>query len=279
MNNIPIKTSVAVLDQSVKGKIYAPAAAYCEMTLDEILENTKQYGVIEVRKFFNDPAKSKVPLFILTFFGTKLPERIFLGYQSIPVDQYIPTPMICLNCYRMGHSTKMCHARTKCRKCGAIDHSVASCTSNIEKCANCDGPHQANDRRCPRYKQEAEICRVKANKNISFQEARRIVCTQNQSPQTSDANLSLTQSNRVIPPTYSNNPHSSTSRIFSNSAKDFPSLPSLQSYQTQADPDTSGSEADEVKELPWFTQQRHRRKSKKKRATWNPGWNCWQMAR
>ena len=265
--SIPIKASVAVNEQSVKGKIYAPSVAHCDMSLDEILQSTKKYGVIEVRRFFNDPAKANVPVFILTFFGTTLPEQIRLGYQSVYVDKYFPQPMICQNCFRMGHSAKLCHGKAKCRKCGSTSHTIGNCTSSSEKCANCEGPHKASDRNCPLYKEEAEICKLRVDQNISFQEARKIVYQKKQQPQptqqnshppTQRTNQRQTFSHPTNPPlTKRTAPGTSM-----NSLDEFPPLRT--SHPTQPSPsDTPNSSDEDDDDSQWFPKQKSRKSQRK----------------
>ena len=264
--SIPIKASVAVNEQSVKGKIYAPSVAHCDMSLDEILQSTKKYGVIEVRRFFNDPAKANVPVFILTFFGTTLPEQIRLGYQSVHVDKYFPQPMICQNCFRMGHSAKLCHSKAKCRKCGSTSHTIGNCTSSSEKCANCEGPHKPNDRNCPLYKEEAEICKLRVDQNISFQEARKIVHQKKQQPQpTRQTSHPPTQRQTN---SYSTNPpltKRTAPGTSMNSLDEFPPLTT--SHPTQPSPsDTSNSSDEDDDDSQWFTQQKSRKSQRKRQS-------------
>ena len=44
---------------------------------------------------------------------------------------------------------------------------------NEPKCVNCHGKHTLNDRACPKWKEEKEIERIKAEKGISYTEAKR----------------------------------------------------------------------------------------------------------
>ncbi|GBP70185.1 Nucleic-acid-binding protein from transposon X-element [Eumeta japonica] len=57
----------------------------------------------------------------------------------------------CHRCQLFGHSSHNCHRPMRCVRCGG-EHAAASCERPREEkptCANCDGPHTANDRRCP----------------------------------------------------------------------------------------------------------------------------------
>ncbi|GBM11493.1 hypothetical protein AVEN_101904-1 [Araneus ventricosus] len=55
------------------------------------------------------------------------------------------------------------------------DHDSNNCSFTTPKCYNCNGEHPSFFRSCPRYKLEKKIQTVKITKNISFQEARKIV--------------------------------------------------------------------------------------------------------
>ena len=60
----------------------------------------------------------------------------------------------CYNCQHFGHSAKNCQAKTKCVIYGE-GHSHKGCPNREKKqpkCANCKGPHVANYKGCPAYK-------------------------------------------------------------------------------------------------------------------------------
>ena len=104
-------------------------------------------------------------LYIITFFGTILPKKVRLGYESFNVDTYFPNTMKCLNCFRYGHLKKLCRNNPICGKCTSKDHPTEKCTSSLTKCNNCKGPHKTFDKNCPVYKKETEICTVKTLQN------------------------------------------------------------------------------------------------------------------
>jgi len=94
------------------------------------------------------------------------------------VDPYIPNPLRCFKCQKFGHSSRFCRNEAVCHRCGG-KHTEEDC-NNAAKCINCSGPHGASSRECPVWLREKEVQRVKAEKNISFPQARQIV-TQQQS--------------------------------------------------------------------------------------------------
>ena len=58
-----------------------------------------------------------------------------------------------------------------CLRCGSGKH-MGECDV---RCLHCHSEeHSCTDRRCPKWKDENEICQVKAEKNVSFFQARKI---------------------------------------------------------------------------------------------------------
>ena len=55
----------------------------------------------------------------------------------------------CLGCQKHGHLCRFCISKKiKCGIC-AEPHETESCTAFIKSCANCKGPHKADDANCP----------------------------------------------------------------------------------------------------------------------------------
>ncbi|KAI5749765.1 hypothetical protein M8J76_010043 [Diaphorina citri] len=60
----------------------------------------------------------------------------------------------CYNCQAYGHGARNCGFPPKCFKCGS-NHRTSDCTKPKEespKCANCQGDHLSNNRKCTAYK-------------------------------------------------------------------------------------------------------------------------------
>ena len=60
-----------------------------------------------------------------------------------------------------------------CTKCGQEDHTDSQECKNQAKCVNCQGNHASNDKECPKWKEEKEIQRTKAERGISYIEAKK----------------------------------------------------------------------------------------------------------
>lgn len=166
--NIPINASIAWGRQFSYGKIFAPQLS--EETLEEILEILSPLKVVSVRKLFNDPARSHVPLYVLTFLGT-LPTTLKVGYISYNIEKYYPTPLQCRKCWRLRHATKNCRSKPSCGKCSSLHHTTSECDST-PFCINCKGDHPSSSHKCPAYLKERNICTIKTDLGISFPEAR-----------------------------------------------------------------------------------------------------------
>lgn len=108
---------------------------------------------------------------VITFEGQKLPDRVLIFYNSLPVEVYSLPVMQCRTCCRFGHSSKTCRAKTpRCFRCGE-DHTENSCKSERTICMNCRGDHKANDFSCPEFMRQKGIKQLMAKDGISFNDA------------------------------------------------------------------------------------------------------------
>lgn len=58
-------------------------------------------------------------------------------------------PLQCGRCFLYGHSSHQCNSRGVCPKCGESHARNAACSTDINKCINCEGAHPAYSPRCP----------------------------------------------------------------------------------------------------------------------------------
>lgn len=87
------------------------------------------------------------------------------------VDLYIPTPLRCNRCQKLGHTKNWCRKTEEvCGQCGGEDHIQRSC-QNDAYCVNCRGAHPATSRDCERYKYKCEVLATQAREHITYQEA------------------------------------------------------------------------------------------------------------
>jgi len=158
-----------------KGIIRCRDLANCT-DIDEIKTNLKPKGVSDVYRIKSkrDGVLIDTDTYILTFDTPTLPENISIDYQRIKVQPYIPNPLRCFKCQKLGHHFKNCRADAACAKCSEKGHAFDDC-QNDYKCANCGECHTSFSKNCPVWKKEKEIQTVKVLQNISFLEARKQV--------------------------------------------------------------------------------------------------------
>lgn len=77
----------------------------------------------------------------------------YIAHTRVQWERHINTKRIiqCHRCQLWSHATANCRATPKCLKCGD-DHWTRECQKTPDtpaKCANCEGPHPANNTSCP----------------------------------------------------------------------------------------------------------------------------------
>ncbi|XP_055944786.1 uncharacterized protein LOC129975682 [Argiope bruennichi] len=80
------------------------------VSIEEISSEMKPQGMTHVRQTTIRRNGQLLPTkhYILTFHSPKLPESIYAGYIKLPVRQYIPNPLRCIQGQRFGHSKVNC---------------------------------------------------------------------------------------------------------------------------------------------------------------------------
>ena len=157
-----VAAEVAVRLTSCEGLIRCPDLG--ELSEDEILQELAPQGVIEVVRL-RSKDNTPNPLLRLRFRGFSRPDRIFCGYLSVPVREWVPSPRQCRKCWRFGHTDRVCHSRQPtCGRCASA-HATEDCTSSTLSCISCGEPHAAWDRDClsRRAAREAQARRARAS--------------------------------------------------------------------------------------------------------------------
>ena len=94
-----------------------------------------------------------------------------MGWINYKVREYIPQPLRCFKCQRMGHTIQQCKWKQRCAKCGG-EHDYGKCTKDAKlKCCNCGGEHSAAYAGCVVQKQAKEVQRYKIVNKVSNAEA------------------------------------------------------------------------------------------------------------
>jgi hypothetical protein len=160
---------------SSKGIIRDRERCLQSLSEDDLVRELADQGVTHVKRFTvrKDSGVVKTNTYLITFSCAALPREIKAGYCNIKVDIFIPNPLRCYKCQRYGHGVSRCTNGHVCHRCGSDEHEGFDC-KEAPHCHNCKGAHMASSKECPIWIREAEICKIKTTKNISFPEARKL---------------------------------------------------------------------------------------------------------
>ena len=144
---IPVEITLHPTLNITKGVIFCPALK--ELSEKEITDGLRDQGVVDCKKItkFNDGKVTNTPLHILHFNHYSLPKEIKIGFLNCKVEPFIPNPIQCKNCFKLGHTKKYCNGNETCEICSSTTHDPSPCTK-IE-CVNCKHPHRSNNKKCP----------------------------------------------------------------------------------------------------------------------------------
>lgn len=106
----------------------------------------------------------------VVFETDSIPSHVKVGYVRHPVRLYVPRPVQCHKCNKIGHVSAVCRNEISCRRCGG-SHQHDTCTTETVKCTNCFGAHEATAKGCPMMKNERLILKKMVKDNSSHQEA------------------------------------------------------------------------------------------------------------
>jgi len=173
LGNIPVKVSPHRTLNSSKGVVRSRDLARCSK--EEILSGLSSQGVTDavIISVKSGNERRITNTVILTFNLSQPPQHIKAGYLRIPVAVYIPNPLRCYKCQKFGHGSSHCKGELTCARCGGIGHDYEEC-QKTEHCVNCGGNHAASSKSCPKWKLEQRVQQIRAEKNISFIDARKL---------------------------------------------------------------------------------------------------------
>ncbi|GFU10757.1 nucleic-acid-binding protein from transposon X-element [Trichonephila clavipes] len=131
--------------------------------IDDIKQDLSEQGflVSKVAQLTKNKSKFKLPIFMVELQKSPDSPDIFklekCCYLTVKIDTFNrrPGPTQCYNCNLFNHSSKNCHIKTRCLKCGD-PHKTGDCPIKdlIENpvCINCNKTgHLANSHRCEKY--------------------------------------------------------------------------------------------------------------------------------
>lgn len=172
LHNIDITVETHKTLNTCRGVISHYDLLYVEV--DEIKREMASQGVIEVRRLNakRNGENINTTSVLLTFALEKLPEKVFIGYESVPVRPFIPSPVRCFQCQRFGHIATRCPGQPTCPRCGLEKHDGTECKTEPH-CVNCEGAHPVHSRNCPKMKEEKQIMEIRTREKVSYVEARK----------------------------------------------------------------------------------------------------------
>lgn len=180
IRELPDKTPIEITEHptlnTVQGVVFEPDSI--GHSGDYIRRNLESQGVCYARHMKKSDGKElrNTGLIVLTFKGTVLPKFVYFGRLRVSVRCYYPSPLMCFRCANFGHASKNCDTKKHpqvCLTCSG-NHSVvqgAKC-SLPAFCKNCDQDHPPISKRCPIYRAEEAIIRLKIDRGLSYSEAR-----------------------------------------------------------------------------------------------------------
>ncbi|GFS67466.1 nucleic-acid-binding protein from transposon X-element [Trichonephila clavipes] len=131
--------------------------------IDDIKKDLSERGflVCKVAQLTKLKSKFKLPIFMVELQKSPDSPDIFkldkCCYLTVKIDTFNrrPGPTQCYNCNLFNHSSKNCHIKTRCLKCGE-PHKTGDCPIKdlIENpvCINCNKTgHLANSHRCEKF--------------------------------------------------------------------------------------------------------------------------------
>ena len=155
-----------------KGTVYSETLSNIPIEeIEEALQDQHVAKVERMKKRVNGELQD-THRYIITFKKPDLPRSIRITkWHHELVDTYIPKPMRCSKCQRIGHTQKFCRReQTVCVKCGEDGHRLNECTHE-ERCVNCGEAHFSNNNKCPKYLFQSEVLATQAKMRSTFHEA------------------------------------------------------------------------------------------------------------
>jgi len=150
-----------------------------DLGTDDVMKETKASKAI--RLFRQDKGQRIPSNSVLLVFDEQdvLPDHVTIGYTR---------------CQGFNHVAKSCRGKETCLKC-ARGHSFKSCPNkDSPKGSNCQGPHSAAYKSCPKYKVATQVVQIASKEGISYAEA---VNKQKSIKPTDSASVSAVQSKPI----------------------------------------------------------------------------------
>ncbi|GAB0097525.1 hypothetical protein DMENIID0001_131690 [Sergentomyia squamirostris] len=193
MGKVPIKVSHHPKLNLSRGVV--KCWHFTECNLEELLQEDKMkaqkvVGLRQIKRHLTDaeeakcytakvkPVRKDTGLFIVTFDTPDLPKTLDVGYSVVEVKLYIPKPLRCFQCHRLGHAQISCknkNAQKKENNEPVIKGKGKGKKKKIIPCVNCSGNHESWSKTCPMYENECQILRFQAENQVNYGTAKILV--------------------------------------------------------------------------------------------------------
>ena len=120
-------------------------------------DNNTNINWIRIRDIRKNVDMSKATCTLVINFKTLAPPNVYIGRFSFPTSDFKPEPKRCTKCQHFGHYKKQCNHSTVCTFCSGQHESDVCYQKKVNgeaitlKCTNCQGPHAASSRKCPKH--------------------------------------------------------------------------------------------------------------------------------
>lgn len=125
---------------------------------------TEQSAIVRVGRFGSSRCAK------LTFKGDCLPSYGKVGHFRHQVRTFIPRPMPCFKCQKIGLVKGVCRNSAVSPRCAEL-HSEDNCNATALKYPNCQEYHSASSKDCPQIKKAISILKQIARLSSTHKEA------------------------------------------------------------------------------------------------------------
>lgn len=165
LGNIKVRSIVPAGAATVTGVVYDIDTEIPNADLPLLIKPASEHNVIvRVGRLGNTRCVR------ITFKGDCLPSYVKVGHFRHQVRAFIPRPVQCFNCQKIGHVKGVCTNAAVCPRC-AEPHSEDNCSATTMKCPNCQGDHCASSKDCPRIKKEITVLKQMVRDSSTHREA------------------------------------------------------------------------------------------------------------